>query len=110
MDISEEVYDVERELLKLIIKRLEESKIDVQKARLLAADFLKQLPIADQQDLLNKLKQLGQEHAEIQQIYVTELGKVSDQKREEALNKMRDHIQQGQIEHAISIANGLSVE
>ena len=56
MDIQQEVEEVKRELVELIIKHLRENKIPVDKAKKLAADFLNVLPISDQQDLLEKLK------------------------------------------------------
>ena len=52
MDIQQEVEEVKRELVELIIKHLRENKIPVDKAKKLAADFLNVLPISDQQDLL----------------------------------------------------------
>ena len=108
MDIQEEVEEVKRELVEIIIKHLRENKLPAEKARKLAIDFLNILPIKDQQDLLDKLKNLGVDYQEANELYVDELTKVSEQKRNETLSQMRDHIKQGSIDKAIETANALS--
>ena len=107
MDIIQEVNVVEKELLGLIISHLENNQLDAQKAQSLAKDFLATLPIADQQDLLTKLKHLGDSYQEAKEVYVEELSKVSNQQRDQALTKMRDAIKQGRIEHAVTVAKSL---
>lgn len=106
-DIPTEVEQIKKELVELIIKHLRENKIDVEKSRKLAADFLGMLPINDQKDLLAKLKTLSEEYEEAKEIYVKELVKVNEVEREETLNKMRDAIKQGKIEAAIAVAKAL---
>ena len=107
MDLQLEVEQVKKELVELIIVHLRENKIDVDKSRQLAADFLAVLPITDWQDLLNKLKTLGQKYKEAQELYVEEFRKVSDQKRNDALNSMRKCILQGNMDEAITVAKSL---
>ena len=109
MDIQQEVEEVKRELVEFIIKHLRENKLPAEKAKKLAEDFLKILPISDQQDLLDKLKNLGENYLEAKEVYVDELRRVSEKKRIETLSQMRDHIKQGNIEKAIETANVLSI-
>lgn len=104
MDLLEEVKQVEKELVELIIAHLKANKIDVEKARQQAKDFLAVLPVKDQKDLLEKLKGLSQVYDEAKEIYAEELGKIEEAKRQETLNQMRNFIQQGNIDEAIAAA------
>lgn len=108
MDIQQEVEEVKRELVELIIKHLRENKMPVDKAKKLAADFLNVLPISDQQDLLEKLKNLGKDYEEAKEIYVEELRKTSEDQRDQTLLQMRDHIKQGNIDRAVEAAKSLN--
>ena len=74
MDIQQEVEEVKRELVEFIIKHLRENKLPAEKAKKLAEDFLKILPISDQQDLLDKLKNLGENYLEAKK-FLTQLQK-----------------------------------
>lgn len=107
MDISQEVDRVEKELLELILTHLENNRIDADKAQQLAKDFLATLPVTDQKDLLEKLKNLSNTYEEAKELYVDELTKVSNQQRDVTLTQMRDAIQKGNIEHAITAAKSL---
>lgn len=104
MDIQQEIKLIEEELLGLIIAHLENNKIDTIKAQQLAKDFLAILPVSDQKDLLGKLKTLSGTYNEAKELYVDELSRVSDTQRDQVLAKMRDAIQQGDIEKAVTIA------
>ncbi len=104
MDIQQEVEEVKRELVELIIKHLRENKLPAEKAKKLAADFLSILPIEDQEDLLEKLKNLGKDYEEAKEIYAEELRKTSEEQRDQTLSQMRDHIQNGNIDQAIEAA------
>ena len=108
MDIQQEVEEIKRELVELIIKHLRENKLPAERARKLAEDFLSILPISDQKDLLGKLKNLGANYQEAKEIYVDELTKISEQKRNETLSQMRDHIRQGSIDKAVEVAKSLN--
>lgn len=107
MDLQEEVKVIEKELLDLIIAHLKANKIEVEKARQLARDFLAVLPVKDQKDLLEKLKNLGDTYEEAKEVYATELAKVSEQVRQQTLNQMRDFIKQGNIDSAIATAKNM---
>lgn len=108
MDLNTELQLVKKQLTDLIIQHLEENKITVDRSRQLAREFLAALPVASHQDLLDKLKQLGEKHEEAQEVYVAELGKISNQQKEDALNTMRNAIQQGNIEKAVETAKTIS--
>lgn len=107
MDIAQKVETVEKELLEIIADHLIQNKIDVATARKMAQDFLSILPVSDQEDLLNKLKSLGEKYEEAQEVYVEELGKMTEETRNAALNKMRDAIKSGNIDNAITVAHNL---
>ena len=108
MDINTEVEEVKKELLELIIEHLKQNKIQAEAAQQLARDFLAVLPIKDQADLLNKLKNLGEKYPEAEKVYLDELSKASNEKRDQALTQMRDLIKQGNIEGAIETAKTLT--
>ena len=107
MDITQEVEAIKKELVDLIIKHLEQNKIQTVQAQKLAADFLAALPMKDQKDLLDKLQKLGDSYQEMREIYVKELAKYNEEQREHALLRMRNSIAEGNIEHAISVAKSL---
>ena len=108
MDLPEEVEKVEQELLDLILDHLKKNKIQTEQAQQQARDFLSALPIKDQLDLLAKLKNLGNKYAESEVVYLHELEKAEAEKRDLALSQMRNQIQIGNIESAISIAKTLT--
>ncbi len=108
MNLVEEIEKVKKELLELIVEHLKQNKINAPEAQQLARDFLAALPIKDQADLLTKLKGLGEKYKEANEVYLEELEKVTDEKRDQTLNSMRDFIKQGQIEQAISTAKTLT--
>lgn len=108
VDVVTEVEEVKKELLDLILDHLKRNKIQVELAQQQARDFLSVLPIKDQADLLAKLKSLGDKYTESEAVYLHELEKATDEKRDQALSLMRDHIQKGDINGAISIAKTLT--
>ncbi len=108
MDIAQEVEAVKKELVELISKHLRENKIEADKARQLAADFLAVLPIQNHQDLLEKLKELGDKYQEAKEIYVGKLGADTNEQTKLALTTMRDAIAQGNMEQAITVAKTLN--
>lgn len=107
MDVGEEVKRIEKELVELIIAHLKSNQIAVETARQQAKDFLSLLPVADQRDLLNKLKNLSEKYMEAKQVYAEELGKVNETVRQQTLDQMRIYIQQGNIDAAIAAAKVL---
>jgi hypothetical protein len=107
MDIQHEVEQIKKELVELITAHLKQNKIHADQAQKLAADFLAELPMKDQKDLLDKLKKLGSTYSEMREIYVKELAKFNEAEREHALLRMRNSIAEGNIEHAITVAKTL---
>lgn len=107
MDIQQEIDLVADELTAIIVKRLEENKIDSDRAQELAKKFLEILPIADHHDLLIKLQELGKSYPEVQEIYVDKLDETEEVERQAVLIKMRNAISKGNIEHAITIAKDM---
>lgn len=110
MDLQQEIETIKKELVEIIIENLKTNNLSVDQAKQLAADFLTVLPIRSYEDLLNKLKKLGEEYKEAKEIYIDELTKISRAKDEEALNKMRDFIKLGKIEEAVSVAKAMEKE
>lgn len=108
MDIDEEVEKIKKELLDLVVENLKQNKIEADVAQAEARELLAMLPVEDHKDLLSKLKNLGEEYDDFNKIYLDELEKDSELKRNEALNQMRDHIKQGQVDNAISAAKSLT--
>lgn len=108
MDLIQEVEEVKKELLDLILDHLKNNKIQVELAQQQARDFLSVLPIKDQADLLVKLKNLGNKYTESEAVYLHELEKATDEKRDQALSQMRDYIKQGNIDRAIATAKTLT--
>ncbi len=107
MDLQSKVETIKQELVELIVKHLKENKIEIAKARKLAGDFLRVLPVRDQQDLLLKLKNLGEEYSEAREIYVRELGEINEANRHQALSQMHELIKAGKIEDAIAVAKSV---
>lgn len=107
MDLTQEVKQVEKELVELIIAHLKANQIAVDTARQQAKDFLALLPVKDQKDLLDKLKGLSEKYMEAKEIYAEELGKVEEAVRQQTLDQMRMHIQQGNIDTAIAVAKAM---
>lgn len=102
-----DITAVEQELLDLIVKHLTENQIQLIDAQNQAKEFLSLLPVTDQEDLLNKLKVLGEKYEESEEVYLEELQKHSTNERDQALSQMRDHIKSGNIDAAINTAKSI---
>ena len=107
MDLSEE-EKIKKELLDLILEHLRQNKIDSGIAQQQAQDFLAALPANNHEDLLKKLKELGQKYDEVNEVYLDELEKDSDSKKDDVLSQMREHIKQGNIDNAITAAKSIN--
>lgn len=108
MDIQQDVQVVEKELTDIIVQYLKENKMELLTAQKLAADFLAVLPIQSRADLLQKLKDLSTKYKEVKSVYTHALGKVIQENDEQRLTAMRDHIRQGNIEEAITVAKSMN--
>lgn len=98
--------EVERELLLEIAESLKSRRISVEETKKLAQDFLQLLPIKDKQDLLNKLKMLGNRYFEAKDVYLKHVEEDYAQKRDIALSTIANHVKAGEIEKAIEVAKG----
>ena len=87
--MQDTVVDIEKELLAEIVKNLEEN-----------------LPIQDQKDLLTKLYQLSQSTRQIQGVYLKYAQSHEANETQKKLDLISQHIQQGNIEGAITVAKG----
>ncbi len=106
VSVKQLISDIERDLLFHIILNMRHRKISVGEAQLLAQDFLTLLPSKDKEELLNKLNELGKIYLEANQVYVKYAGPYEEEKRQEVLKAMRDHIKKGEIEQALAVAKG----
>lgn len=100
------VIDVEEELLREIITRLEKGSLTVDNAQKLAKEFLALLPVKDQQDLLEKLHTLSGKNTDARGIYLKYAIPLEEQERHQKLELMSKHIHSGNIEQAIAVAKG----
>jgi uncharacterized membrane-anchored protein YjiN (DUF445 family) len=105
-DIQEMVVDIERDLLEEIIKRLDTDKMSPDDAQKLAQEFLSFLPIQDKKDLLEKLLKLSHDNSATQSIYLKYAKPYEENERQRKLTLMSQHLQQGNIEEALSVAKG----
>lgn len=110
MPVQDDVELIKKELSEKIIEHLKAHTLDADAAQKQAAEFLAALPVTDYKDLLAKLEKLGETYEESQEVFVKELGRVNDQQKDHALNTMRDHIQQGNIDQAIQVAKGVTTQ
>lgn len=102
--MNQNIEGVKRELVEIIIRHLRENKIDILTAQKLTQDFLAAISRDDQKDLLTKLKELGGKYKEAEELYLAESEKKETQEKNEALSKIKDYIEKGQIKEAIIIA------
>lgn len=104
--LQDTVATIEKDLLAIIISRLEQNKMSPEKAKALAKEFLSLLPIEDQKDLLAKLLKLSQDNPETKGIYLTYAKPHEEQETERKLQRISEHLHKGEIEHALTIAKG----
>jgi len=76
-------------------------------ASTLAKDFLAVLPMKNQEDLLQKLKDLSSKYTPAKFVYQKEMAKEESHREQHALTQMQHAIRQGNIEHAINVAKSL---
>jgi hypothetical protein len=105
-ELQKEVVEIEKELLNEIILRLNQNKMSRDEAQKLAKEFLSYLPVQDQQDLLEKLKKLSKANTAAQGVYIKYAKAEEESETQKKLALMSHHLQNGNIEHAISVAKG----
>lgn len=104
--LQDAVVEIEKELLDVIIARLDQEKMSPEEAQRLAKEFLSFLPIQDQKDLLAKLFKLSQDNPATKGIYLTYAKPYEESERERKLALMSEHLHKGEIEHALTVAKG----
>ena len=100
------VKDVENDLLNIIINNLKQNSIDTDGARKMAREFLSLLPMQDKHDLLKKLHKLSVDHKQTQGLYLKYAQPYEEEERQKKLALISEHLKNGQIEHALTIAKG----
>lgn len=105
-DMQDIVVDIEKELLAEIMKHLEDNSMTAEGAQELAREFLSLLPIQDKHDLLKKLQKLSDDNHETQGIYLKYAKPYEEEERLKKLQLMSEHIQNGNLDHAIAVAKG----
>lgn len=103
-DLPDMVSSVEKDLLLEIIENMKYRKLTIGEAHKLAKEFLSLLPANDKEDLLRKLSTLGQNYEEARDVYAKYVAPHEEEKRQNLLNQMREHLKSGNIEQAIAVA------
>jgi hypothetical protein len=98
--------DIENELFDEIVRNLEQTTITVEEAQAVAKEFLTFLPLTDKKDLLEKLYKLSVDHGETRELYLKIAKPIEEDNRQKKLTLMSQHIKNGQIEQALSVAKG----
>ncbi len=99
---------VEKDLLLEIMVHLKESKISMDEAQHLAKDFLSVLPIQDKQDLLQKMKQLGEKYEEAQSVFLKYAKPEEEDERNRKLEAIAAHLRVGDLQKALDAAKATS--
>jgi uncharacterized membrane-anchored protein YjiN (DUF445 family) len=102
------VTDVEKELLQAIIANLKDNRLTEEQARELAREFLALLPMQDKKDLLDKLFNFSKKHVEAKGVYLKYAKPYEEEERQRKLALMSEHIQNGNIDHALNVAKGVT--
>lgn len=100
------VTDVEKELMLAIIANMKADRLSEVQARQLAREFLTLLPMQDKHDLMDKLYKFSKTHVEAKGVYLKYAKPFEEEDRLKKLELMSQHIQDGNIEHAITVAKG----
>ena len=97
------IKNVEVEYLRQLTKILKEGKADRILAKTSAQAFLKLLPFADENDMLLKLGNYGEEFPLFTKLHVYALGLIEELKTKEVLEKMRNLMKNDDIDKAINL-------
>lgn len=97
---------IEKELLDLILKHMEEGTLELEKAQEISKEYLALLPFHDKTELLKKFGTLSDKYQEAQSVYAKFAGSVEKEDSAEKIELMSQHIKTGNIEEALKIAKG----
>jgi|GEM_PF-4117796 len=98
------VESIERELLTEIMQAIQHNEMTPDDAQKLAQEFLRLLPVQDKQDLLAKLRNLGDKNKQAKFVYNSYAAELEEQKRQQTLDIMHQHLQNGNIDQALLVA------
>lgn len=104
MKVLEE--EIEKELLDIILKHLEDGSLELEKAQEISKEYLALLPFHDKAELLKKLGTLSEKYKEAQSIFAKIAGDIEKEDSARRVEQMSQHIKNGDIEQAIKIAKG----
>jgi hypothetical protein len=105
-ELQDEIVDIEKELMSEIINRLDNDKMTEEEAQAFAQEFLSLLPVHDKKDLLNKLTQLNKDSQAAHGVFLKHAAPHEEDERQRKLREMSEHLQSGNIEHALAVAKG----
>ncbi|KKQ36547.1 MAG: hypothetical protein US54_C0064G0015 [Candidatus Roizmanbacteria bacterium GW2011_GWA2_37_7] len=97
------IKNIEVEYLRQLTNILKEGKADRTLAKTSAQAFLKLLPFADDNDMLLKLGNFGEEFPLFTKLHVYALGLIEELKTKEVLEKMRKLMKDNDIDGAIQL-------
>lgn len=100
------VSDVERDLLFQIIVHMKHREMTGEEAQKVAKEFLTLLPVVDKEDLLKKLGILSQAHKGAREVFLKYAAPSEEEQRLIKIQTMSEHIKNGDIEKAITVAKG----
>lgn len=106
--LQDTVVDIEKTLIDEIFKRINQEKISLEQAQKLTEEFLALLPVNDQKELLEKLRELSQTNTDAQGVFLDYIKSSEAQETSTKLDHMSRHLHQGNIEEALAIAKGES--
>lgn len=105
-EIQKLTSDVQRDLLFELIMSMRHKLITVGGARRLAKDFLALFPFATKEEIIEKMKNLSEKYPEARAVYLKYAVPHQNQIEKEMLDKISQHIQNGNIDGALNIAKG----
>ena len=102
-DLNKLTSNVKRDLLFHIILNMRRGDLSMKVAQHLSRDFLEQFPFTSYEDLLQKLKLLGEKYKEANEVYLKYASPDHAQRDQESLQEMLQHIKMGDFDKAIQV-------
>lgn len=96
---------VEADLRDLLVKKLQED-MELERSQEIAQSFLELLPFADKKDLLQKFAGFSDKYPETKGVFVKYASEEEKIQTQTTLNKMSEHLKNGNIEEALKAAKG----
>lgn len=105
-ELKKLITNIEKDLLSQMILSLQDKKITIKGTRTIAKDFLSTFPIENKKNLFDKLEELSKKYPEVRNIYIKYADKYFEEEKQKALKAASEHIDQGDIEKALSAVKG----